>query len=156
MSWGVPPVPQPPARAQADAAARLGAHREALSHALADRPAAFAVSAKWLLRKDHSLRSRGRGELFVSPGRVVFVPSGLTQRLTGVREFSHAAPSITLITPRLAVPWARAFAVLENDGSFIRCGVPVWAGRRMRRALGDSGLNLQEEVSWRAPRLPAR
>jgi hypothetical protein len=154
MSWGgVPQVPNPPARAQADATTRLGADREALSHALADRPAGFSVRAKWRLQTPNSRRARGRGTLLVSPGTVVFIPSGLTKRLTGVGEFSHTAPSITLVTARVGVPWA-SFLVLENDGSIVRIGVPVWARRRARCALVGSGLTVHEETSWRAPRLP--
>ena len=143
MAWGV-----------AEGDSRLGADREALSHATADRPAAFSVTAKWLPRTRYARGSRARGELLVSPGAVVFVPSGLTSRLKAVGEFSHAAPSITLTTVRSRMPWARAFVVLENDGSFIRVRVSALTCRRMCDALRASGLAVKEETSRQAPRLP--
>lgn len=150
MSFGVPPVPTTPARAQADASAQLGADREALSHATADRPAAFSVSGR-LIGDRHSRGSWGRGELLISPGTVVFVPSGLTRRLKGMGEFSHGAPAVRLVTVRSGLPWPRRFLVLENGGSFLRVRVPAARYRRMRHALDDSGLTVHAETSRRAP-----
>lgn len=144
-------MPSTPARAQADASAGAGADREALSHATADRPATFSVRAKWLPREPHSRASRGRGELLISPGTVVFVPSGLTRKRKGVGEFTHAAPSVRLVTVRSGLPWAKLFLVLESSGSSLRVRVPALRCRRMRHALDDSGLAVHEETSSRPP-----
>jgi hypothetical protein len=116
-------------------------------------PAAFAVTARVKSSPGDSSWSRGRGELVISPGTVVFEPSVDTIKATGARELAHTDPSITLTRVWLSSPWASTFVLLHDRDRYARVGTRLSAHRRLRRALRDSGLIVREDTAWRTPQL---
>jgi hypothetical protein len=116
-------------------------------------PAAFAVSARVKSSPGDSSWSRGRGELLISPGTVVFEPSVDTIKHTGSRALAHTDPSITITRVWLSSPWASTFVLVHDRDRYVRVGTRLFARHRLRRALRDSGLTVREDSAWRTPPL---
>lgn len=113
------------------------------------------VGARWRMASGSRPRGHGRGQLHVSAEEVVFVPSSLTRKRTGLRGFSHGGSGIVVTRARLGLPWARSFVVLERDRSYLRLAVPAFRLGKLRRALRASELeSVEEATAWTAPRLP--
>lgn len=116
-------------------------------------PSAFAVSARVKSSQNDSSWSRGRGELLISPGTIVFEPSVDTIKDTGSRSLAHTDPSITMTRVWLSSPWASTFVLLHDRDRYVRVGTRLFARHRLRQALRDSGLTVREDSAWRTPPL---
>lgn len=151
MSFGDLPPPSA-GFSQLDAAARQHEHES--QERWQERSATFAVSAVAMPPGSGRRRSHGRGELLISPGSIVFTPFASTSKLALAESFSHTDRSVTVTTARLRAPWANTFVLLHSNGSYLRVSAPAFASRKLRRALLESGFEVQAQA-WRAPRLGA-
>jgi hypothetical protein len=118
-----------------------------------ERPSSFAVSATFPPAQG-SRRSHCRGELLISSGAIVFTPFASPGRREGVGRFAHTASSVTVTTALLCPPWLNTSLLLQNRSSSVRVAAPVFARRKLRRALRAAGVTVQGETAWRAPQLP--
>jgi hypothetical protein len=100
-------------------------------------------------------RSRGQGQLFVSPDAVVFAPFAWDSKSTGTGELVDSGREVTLTTALLYPPWAQTFLILSHGDWVVRVQTSMFARRRLRRALREAGLTVAGQTSWRPPPIDA-
>jgi hypothetical protein len=77
----------------------------------------------------------------------------VSRKLTLARDFTSRERSVVITTARLRLPLANVFLLLHDKDSEVRLAVSLFARRRLRRALRASGVSVDDQASWRAPRL---
>lgn len=100
-------------------------------------------------------RSHGRGQLLISADAVVFSPFDWTGDSSGSWELVHTGRKVTITTALLRPPWADTFLILKDKKTgHVRAGTSVFARRRLRRALRESGVTVAQRTSLGPPPLP--
>jgi hypothetical protein len=85
---------------------------------------------------------------------VVFAPFAWTGDSIGTEELVDSDRSVTITTALLYPPWADTVLLLNHKAWEVRVGTSVFARRRLRRALRESGVTVAQKTSWRPPPLP--
>jgi hypothetical protein len=90
----------------------------------------------------------------MSSEAVVFSPFAWTGDSVGAGEVVDTGRRLTITTAVLCPPWADTFLILkDNKAGYLRAGTSVFARRRLRRALRESGVTVAQRTSWRPPPL---
>jgi hypothetical protein len=114
------------------------------------RPLSFAVTASQNQGEGSGLK-HGRGELQISPDAIAFVPFNPSDE---IGELAHGVRSLMLTKVRLARPSSNTFLMLGAPGCGLRISVSALTRRKLRRALQDCAVSVQEGTVWRAPSAP--
>ncbi len=93
--------------------------------------------------------AHGGGKLTVSPGTLSLRLGPLMRRYTGIEKIvqSGAAP-VVIMTGRLMPPFLNTRIALRDGGTVGHVSLPGWSRRRLRVALEEAGLQVQERSGW--------
>jgi hypothetical protein len=148
----VPPNLPSPAGRLAEAGTRMD-DGDGPQSSEAQRTPTFHVDVTWIPSASHGQRSHGRGKLLITPGAIVFYPSDATRKLIGAGYLEDTERSVTMTTVLMRPPWSNTFLLLQDKTLLVRGGASLFARHKLRRALQQSGVTVQEEKSWRPPHL---
>jgi hypothetical protein len=87
----------------------------------------------------------------IALGRLVFVPGGLTRRLTSVGSVEHGSRRVRLVWARWIPPWFNVSVQLRGTENSCIVVLPQTSRRRLRNALQAAGFDV-EEVTTRVSR----
>lgn len=90
----------------------------------------------------------GGGRLLIEPGIATLLSGPVLQRITGVERIVHTRTTIEMIRTRIAPPWLSTCVVLEDDDHVGTAAVGRWGVKRLLRALGEAGFQVNQRRTW--------
>jgi hypothetical protein len=90
----------------------------------------------------------GGGRIAIFPGRVLITPGRITTFASGEDGLVHTARTVSMVKPRIALPWLNTGFVFHDGDQSIAVHTSPTARRRMRSALRDAGFDVHEYRSW--------
>ena len=92
--------------------------------------------------------AHGGGRLIVTSGTVALEPGSLTRRHTGIGRVVHDAERIVMFKARLLPPFVNTGLVIHGEDVVAVAALSGWSRERLRAAIRDAGLELDERSSW--------
>lgn len=91
---------------------------------------------------------RGGGHLVIDHRRLALEPGALGVRVSDLPTVVQTSPDVTLVRPRLGLPWMNVSVVVKGDGNVGVATTWFGARRRLVSTLREAGFNVNESRPW--------